>query len=73
MSLANDLLELARDLLEPADRLERRGRPKQVRLRRSISTAYYSLFSLLTEEAATMMVGGGNENKALRGYVMRAI
>lgn len=71
MSLANELLELARELLEPAGRDEKRGRPQQVRLRRSVSTAYYSLFSFLVEEAATMMVGG--RNKALQGYVTRAV
>ena len=72
MSLAKDLLELARDLLQP-DGPERRGRPQQAKLRRSVSTAYYSLFALLVEEAATRTVGGGNENKALRGYMMRAV
>ena len=55
MSLAADLLEQAKDLLD-SKRPENRGRPKQVDLRRSISTAYYSLFSLLVEEAATAMV-----------------
>ena len=84
MSLAEDLLEQAKDLLDLAhpdspdqanvsSRPERRGRPKQARLRSSISTAYYSLFSLLVDEAATVMVGSGNKKKALRGYVMRAI
>ena len=87
MSLAKDLLEQARGLLDLDDpdshrpdqannigsRRERRGRPKQAKLRRSVSTAYYSLFSLLVAEATTMMVGSGKKNKALRGYVMRAI
>ncbi|KKZ12529.1 MAG: hypothetical protein TQ37_05415 [Candidatus Synechococcus spongiarum 15L] len=86
MSLADDLLEQAKDLLGLAhpdsdgpdqanviSRPERRGRPKQAKLRRSISTAYYSLFSLLVDEAATAMVGSGNKKKALRGYVTRAI
>lgn len=72
MSLAADLLEQAKDLLD-SQRPENRGRPKQVDLRRSISTAYYSLFSLLVEEAATAMIGGGSKKKALRGYVSRAI
>ena len=86
MSLADDLLEQAKDLLNPANldshrpyqanvssRPERRGRPKQAKLRRAVSTAYYSLFSLLVEEAAAMMVGSGKKKKALRGYMMRAI
>jgi len=86
MSLADDLLEQARDLLDLVDpdsnrpdqvnvssKAEKRGRPKQAKLRRSISTAYYSLFSLLVEEATTLMVGSGKKKKALRGYMMRAI
>ena len=86
MSLADDLLEQAKDLLNLAhpdsdgpdqpkvsSRLERRGRPKQAKLRPSISTAYYSLFSLLVDEAVTRMVGRGKKKKALRGYVTRAI
>ena len=36
MSLAKDLLKLARDLLQPAGRNETRGRPQQGRLRRSV-------------------------------------
>lgn len=72
MSIAADLLEQAKGLLD-SKRPENRGRPKQVDLRRSISTAYYSLFSLLVEEAATVMIGGGSKKKALRGYVSRAI
>ena len=72
MSLAADLLEQAKGLLD-SKRAENRGRPKQAKLRRSISTAYYSLFSLLVEEAATVMVGSGSKKKALRGYVSRAI
>lgn len=47
-------------------------RPRQANLRRSISTAYYSLFSLLVDEAAVIMVGGGPKQKLLRGYVIRA-
>ena len=72
MNLAADLLEQAKDLLDNT-RAENRGRPQQAKLRRSISTAYYSLFSLLVEEAAIEMIGGGSKKKALRGYVSRAI
>ena len=84
--LAEDLLEQAKVLLDLAkpdsdgpdqaagsSRPEKRGRPKEAKLRRSISTAYYSLFSLLVYEAATVVVGVGKEKKALRGYVIRAI
>lgn len=72
MSLATDLLELAKDL---PDINVGRGRPSQAKLRRSMSTAYYSLFSLLVKDAATVMVGSGdNQNAiALRSYVMRAM
>lgn len=72
MSLAKDLLKLARDLLQ-SDRPERRGRPQQAMLRRSVSTACYSLFSLLVKEATIKTVGSGKENKFLRGYMMRAV
>jgi uncharacterized protein (UPF0332 family) len=46
VSLANDLLEQAVKLAS-ADR----GRPRQASLRRAISTAYYSLFHLIVEDA----------------------
>jgi len=42
MSLAADLLEQAAHLAS-----RERGRPRQVSLRRAISTAYYSLFHLV--------------------------
>ncbi|MCY4054706.1 MAG: hypothetical protein OXF25_01250 [Cyanobacteria bacterium MAG CAR3_bin_5] len=67
MSLAADLLQQAHHLLNLDSR-----RPRQANLRRSISTAYYSLFSLLVDAAAVAMVGGGPEKKLLRGYVIRA-
>ena len=65
----NHLLNLANDLIIP----RRQGAPPYALLRRSISTAYYSLFSLLVEDAATEIVGVTNDQKYLRGYVMRAI
>jgi uncharacterized protein (UPF0332 family) len=51
MSLADDLLGLAREMAESTnpDR-------QQARLRRAASTAYYSLFHLLVEEAAARFV-----------------
>ncbi|MBA3391188.1 MAG: hypothetical protein H0T89_01025 [Deltaproteobacteria bacterium] len=51
MSLAEDLLAQAKHLAE----LERR-RPKQASLRRAISTAYYSMFHLLVDEATMLVV-----------------
>lgn len=43
MSLADDLLLAAADMLSPAG-----STPTQAHLRRSISTAYYALFHVLT-------------------------
>ena len=53
MTLAADLLDQAAHLaaLEP-------GRPKQASLRRSISSAYYSMFHLIVEDASRFLVGG---------------
>lgn len=70
--LAINLLNVAKDL---ADTHEMSGRPQNAKLRRSISTAYYSLFSLLAKDAATVMVGSGDNRNAiaLRSYVMRAM
>jgi uncharacterized protein (UPF0332 family) len=52
LSLAQDHLTLARHLTTHEAR-----RPRQATLRRSISTAYYALFHLLTEAAAQSLVG----------------
>jgi hypothetical protein len=49
MPLPQDLLEQARFL---AQREAGRGRPRQVSLRRAVSTAYYAVFHLLSAEAA---------------------
>jgi hypothetical protein len=50
MSLPVELLDLARHLST------REGtRPKQASLRRSVSTAYYALFHLLTSEAVSLI------------------
>ena len=65
MSLAADLLQQAQHLLKLDSR-----KPKQANLRRSISTAYYSLFSLLVDEAAVAVVGSRMRKKLLRGYVI---
>lgn len=66
MALAHDLLLLARQLAyrEPK-------RPKQASLRRSVSTAYYSLFYLLVDAAAREVVAG-SDAEALRGRIARA-
>jgi uncharacterized protein (UPF0332 family) len=51
-------VSLAGDLLEQASHLSQRdaGRPRQASLRRAISTAYYSLFHLLIEDAVSLLV-----------------
>ena len=53
-------MTLAADLLDQADHLagRERGRPKQASLRRAISSAYYSLFHLIVEDASRFLVGG---------------
>lgn len=63
MGLADDLLSLAKKTVnyQKADVLD-------ARLRRSISTAYYALFHLLTESAAARIVG----HAGLRQLVSRA-
>lgn len=51
-------MSLADDLLEQATHLAVRdvGRPRQASLRRAISTAYYSLFHLIVEDGASLLV-----------------
>ena len=48
-----DLIDASRELLKSG-----RGRPRQVNLRRSISTAYYALFHCLAGSCANAIVGG---------------
>jgi hypothetical protein len=50
-------MALPKDLLDQAERLlsQEPKRPKQARLRRAISTAYYALFHLLVSEATKRM------------------
>ncbi|MCY3538022.1 MAG: hypothetical protein OXH24_10250 [Cyanobacteria bacterium MAG IRC3_bin_20] len=49
----------------------RKPRQAKASLKRVISTAYYALFSLLVDEVAGAVVGGGSGRKRLRGYVIR--
>lgn len=66
MSLADDLLSQARRLAasEPT-------RPRQASLRRSVSSSYYALFHLLTEDAARRLVRSSDRG-AHRELVRRA-
>jgi hypothetical protein len=64
MSLHDDLLEQSKHLLGREPR-----RPKQASLRRAISSAYYSLFHLLTYEACKVFVDDDTTIKMLvRSY-----
>lgn len=67
-TLPKRLLELSESLL-PSNSM--RGRPDPATLRRSISTAYYAVFSLLVEAGASMIGGLGSQNKTLRGTLAR--
>lgn len=64
-------MSLPADLLELADTLARmeRTRPKQVTLRRAVSTAYYALFHLLTSESVALL--GRNLSPSSGGRVQR--
>jgi len=50
-------MALARDLLDQADHLAALDtrRPKQANLRRAVSSAYYALFHLLTDEGSRLL------------------
>ena len=66
--LPERLLELSESLLEGTSE---RGRPDPAKLRRSISTAYYALFSLLVEAGAAALAGTGPQSKELRAILAR--
>src|SRR5207248_2610577 len=51
MALHDDLLRLARDLVD-----RNPGAPVEADLRRAVSTAYYALFHLLIHESTTRIV-----------------
>lgn len=66
--LPERLLELSESLLPGTSEI---GRPDPAKLRRSISTAYYALFSLLVEAGAAALAGTGPQNKELRAILAR--
>ena len=71
MSLHKDLLDQARSLAcEPHEKADKRGRPKQANLRRSVSTSYYALFHRLTNDATKLMMKG--RFSRLRHFLARA-
>lgn len=59
MSLARDLLVTARRLAKASPQ-----RPRQVDLRRSISTSYYAAFHALAKQCADRLVGTGQQRSA---------
>ena len=64
---SDTLLEQARELAE-----QDKGRPRQANLRRAVSSAYYSVFHLLCEDAAGTFVGRGAANAKMRALITRA-
>jgi hypothetical protein len=63
-------VSLAADLVDQAAHLTalERGRPKQASLRRAVSSAYYSLFHLIVDDASRYLVVGSH----LRAAVARS-
>ncbi len=51
MQYANDLIAQAQDLISAG-----RGRPKQVNLRRAVSSAYYALFHEVVDQAVFLLI-----------------
>jgi len=66
MALHHDLLHQARSLAHHEPK-----RPKQASLRRSVSSAYYALFHLLTSAASERLITGPDRG-ALRSVMRRA-
>jgi hypothetical protein len=67
---------LAADLLDQAAHLAglERGRPKQASLRRSISSAYYSLFHQIVDDASRYLVAGSRLRTAVaRSFEHQAV
>ena len=65
MTLHNDLLKQARFLATQDSK-----KPKQAKLRRSVSTCYYAFFHFLIDEATKLMLPG--RNQTLRDCLARA-
>ena len=69
-------MTLAADLLDQAAHLAalERGRPKQASLRRAISSAYYSVFHLIVEDASRYLVAGSRLRPAVaRSFEHQAV
>lgn len=68
MRLASDYLEQARHLAT-----RERTRPKQASLRRAVSSAYYALFHLLSDEASKTLVRGMRNSADLQARTARTL
>ena len=55
-----DFTRAARDLVDSAGR----GRPREVNLRRAVSTTYYALFHCLADCCANMLAGNAQDNRS---------
>lgn len=55
-----DFTKAARDLVDSAGR----GRPREVNLRRAVSTTYYALFHCLADCCANMLAGNAQDNRS---------
>lgn len=68
------MASLSQDLLSQALMLAKREpkHPKQASLRRSISTAYYSLFHFLIEECTHLTAGQGTHRQLMRHLAARS-
>lgn len=66
-----ELLEAARRLL--LRRVGQRGKLPSARVRRSISTTYYSLFHFLLDEVGLRVVGAGNDLRIRRRILARTV
>lgn len=55
-----DFTKAARDLVDTAGR----GRPREVNLRRAVSTTYYALFHCLADCCANMLAGSVQANRS---------
>jgi uncharacterized protein (UPF0332 family) len=65
---------LHRDLFQQARELATRDRrkPRQVNLRRAVSSAYYAMFHGLIEAACRLMLGARHDERAVRYVLGRA-
>ena len=66
-----ELLEAARRLL--VRRTGQRGKLPGARVRRSVSTTYYSIFHFLLEEVGKRIVGTGNALRTRRRILVRSV